>query len=133
MFRTMLLSKYFRKLSSRSLSSVKAGGGSAPATPYQAWAGYPDTPVLTADYPYQTVISAFGNPYLFLATTPFFMVEGLGGVKNAQPLTRYNIVGGVWQFLDVLDPVFASTPIEANNDIYTDATLTVVHFAKTTA
>lgn len=109
-----------------------------PSTPdHQPWANYPDTPVLTVDYPCQAIIIYLGNAQLIVSSKPFFRSGETINV-NASSVKVYNFSGGIYtqaysssNYSGAL--VVFSSISEANNNIFTDATLTTVYFAKTTA
>lgn len=108
--------------------------------PYQDWASHPDSPGLTADYPYQFVSDVSGstmyelylcdNPFYFHSSTYLNSASGshwkvymhgsgdwyyvTGGTSNGTPFAEYNSLK------------------EANSDIFTNSSKTAVYFAKTT-
>ena len=143
MFNTMLLSKIFKKMSSKSLTSVKAGGG-APASTYQSWTGYPDVPVLLSAYPFQNIGYNWSiDKWFFYASITAFYVNSNNGtdytLKNATPVVvyRYNTATLVWDLVSETTDLSSSATgamrvndCQTNNDIYTDATLTVVSIAQ---
>ena len=138
MFRTMLLSKYFKKLSSRGFASVKAGGGSSvPAPDYQPWSdGVPDSPLLTVDYPYQSVVDYGGIPYVYMSVLPQYI--NATSYTQTNGLSKvYQKSGTSWSFSGEAYAGSGMAPIDAlrqaNNNIFTDNTLTAVYFPKTTA
>jgi len=102
---------------------------------YQHWTDYPPSPVLTSEYPYQ-YISNYAGTQIRLYYSPTKMYRELYDLDNAGGASYrvdINTEGGGW-----LEPVLiysynpGSTYEEANNDVYTDATLTTPRFAKTT-
>ena len=102
---------------------------------YQQWSGFPQSPVSILEYPYQAVLeyTSGGYPYLIVSTQPIYCNSGTL-FSTSGTFRRYKYSAG-W----VYEGVTGSGPIisnylfrQANNDIYTDSTLTTVRFAKTT-
>lgn len=104
-----------------------------PPPPYQDWANYPDSPVLTETYPYQAIINYGGSPYLIVATLPLWIS---GGKIATSGIMRYGMyVTTSWAMSGsdrINDPFPQNSIYEANSNIYTDVSLTTIHFAKTT-
>jgi hypothetical protein len=49
-----------------------SGGGAPPAPLYQEWSGYPDSPVLTSEHPYQVILKVGTGDYdPILIVSPF--------------------------------------------------------------
>lgn len=102
-------------------------------TLYQEWSGYPDSPDLTSAYPYQAIYYSqnYNSTYRMLSTSPLWkesnLLKGVAGTKVSM------FYAGAWEPLENLTTQGQTILIyEANNPIYTDATLTTVHFAQTT-
>jgi uncharacterized repeat protein (TIGR02059 family) len=110
-------------------------------SPYQQWAsGYPQSPALTLDYPYQVIITKSTNTYLFMSTRPmykytadndFYLLANSSTKICKQPLWTFygdwNDISSNFKFLD--SPY---TILQANNDVYNNSALTTIAFAKTT-
>lgn len=105
-----------------------------PAPDYQPWENFPDSPVLTEDYPYQFVAADAPFSYLFVSTGRVYNSSGYARCDAAGVL--YERTTGAWVFLVSVNAnsniVLSSKIVEANADIYTDSSLTTVYFAKTT-
>lgn len=107
---------------------------------YQNWDNYPDSPLLTSpNHNYQIITSFNGLPderFLHLATNKFYMVNGINTITNSGAWTTYRLVGGIWEYHSINSSWQTGGTIdifiEANNDVYTDSSLTTVYFAKTT-
>jgi len=109
--------------------------GSAPASPYQQWANYPESPVLTENYPYQFIATYGATPYL-IASTHVVWGGGSYDYRNTSgsAMKRYYYSGESWVASTSVTMLSSSyVPVEANEDIYANSALTTVHFAKTTA
>jgi hypothetical protein len=131
---------------SKSLYSIAASGGSAPVSEYQEWDGYPDSPRLTTEYPYQCVYSLAGIYYLIISGDPFYKVYTGGKYRllTSATTTAYGYYittkGNAWidnfgPYDDYAELVVATNDFifeEANNDIYGEIELSTVVFAKTT-
>lgn len=134
------------------LNGVDVGAFTPPAPPapdYQPWDGYPDSPVLTADYPYQVIFDVnYNYPEYsnFLFVSKDKLSHSLVDSNSRHELRtsndqiggkRYDLIDGVWVFnsntIAITYRVDYGILHETNSDIYTDATLTTVYFAKTTA
>jgi hypothetical protein len=124
----------------------------SPGTTYQSWDGFPDSPVPTVNYPYQTIgtFTAAGPVdlyYLFCSPVPIMGPINPGKYYKTYNLAmtgkKYRISGGVWVLEDpsanavTFQKVIASTEydgfLQSNCDIYTSATLTTVSHAATIA
>lgn len=129
---------------------------SSTPTDYQQWENYPDSPVLTSDYPYQYIYDTGADPlletavYLFGFDVPAYIVEDSGYqfIKNTgsgfyayiaadvDPNAWY--IDGMYYFTPDIEAAYGMSENlldilkEANADIYTDNTFTNVYFAKTT-
>ena len=101
-------------------------------SPYQQWAGFPDSPASIEDYPYQFIQFSL---LLYCSTSPYF-VSGDSTYTSAYSIV-YQLTNGQWELINYSYPPYYNfakgTIDESNNDIYTDSTLTTVYFAKTTA
>jgi hypothetical protein len=94
---------------------------------YQQWSGYPQSPELTTDFPYQCVVD---DTWLLLCTNPMYVYLTS---YLAQTIRRYKLVAGNWVMWDgSIQQASFGTINEANSDIYTDETLITVYFTKTT-
>lgn len=105
------------------------------ATSYQQWENYPDSPVLTEDYPYQVVFDYAGGKKLWVTTAPFSLYSANElRIKTfgVTPNIYYELNAGDWLQIGAYNVQTFTTLEEANNDIYTDSTLSTVYFAKTT-
>jgi hypothetical protein len=109
------------------------------ATPeYQPWTSYPDTPVLTEDYPYQCIINYSG--YWLVCCGIEICTEFAGSyyIKSVgvNILSLYTYSGSAWSFYGTVSSVRMGASsvdfIEANNDVYTSPLKSAVAFSKTT-
>lgn len=117
-------------------NGVDVGAFTPPTPDYQTWENYPDSPVLTEDYPYQVVFDYAGSKKLWVTTEPFSLYSANElRIKTfgATPNIYYTLNAGVWLLIGAYNVQTFTTLEETNNDIYTDATLSAVYFAKTTA
>lgn len=110
-------------------------------TPYQSWAGYPNSTVLTATYPYQVIcnVTGSGTPIRLLVSTHPLVMTASTEIKYKGTFKEYKPSGESW----VLgwEPGDAGTYAlygylvtfrECNRDVYADTGLTTVAYAKTT-
>ena len=104
---------------------------------YQKWSGYPDSPVKTSDYPYQVLYGSIEvGLYLVISPNSFYAYP----LRSDANATRYmyDTENKTWALNDTINAgniilnAGGSTLIQRNNPVYTDDTLTVVNFAKTT-
>lgn len=130
----LFFGKTLKKGFSKSLYSIASG--SAPASPYQEWAGYGDSPVLTSEYPYQFI--AYETPgYLSCSPDKIYMKSGWVTAHGINRRYAWNsVIPNAWNFVyeypaDEMMSQLASIQ-ECNTDIYTDLTFTTVAKAKTT-
>ncbi|MFA5152321.1 MAG: hypothetical protein WC554_07180 [Clostridia bacterium] len=117
----------------KNFADYKQTGGSAPASLYQEWAGYSDTPLLTADYQYQYITVISGTSYLVIGNNgQMYRTDPTICMGGAFKWTAYS--GGNWTvpMTDGMTEFQEGTLTEANNNIYTDIGLGTVYFAKTT-
>lgn len=109
---------------------------------YQSWTGYPDSPVLTYEYPNQCIAN---NLYLFCGirsvsepyVLPNYHILQYGVnhyIGNYFNVRVYGLVDGGWVLLNSgVSAVYYDVLNEANSDIYTDTNYNVVYFSKTTS
>jgi len=117
----------------------RLSGGTVPepVSLYQQWTNYPQSPVLTADYPYQAIgyIPGNGNYYLLCGSQKFYHTVDFS-ITSSVPFATYRKDGSVWTFSSNSVSFNInndnSNIKECNNDIYTSALLTTVRIAKTT-
>jgi len=103
------------------------------APTYQPWTTYPDSPVLTATYPYQVIFSAGAYIRLIVNTAAwYYYFSGDTQLKSASTGKLYQLNGAVWEYISDATNYSYTTLLQANADVYNDATLTSVLFAKTT-
>lgn len=109
--------------------------------PYQDWANYPDSPVLTSLYPYQNIHKRAGKNqwYLAVSANRFYKINTTLTTLNSSLGKTYwsTTLGGAWSFFGngcsiTTDGDILTTVQECNDDIFTDSSLTVVYKAKTT-
>lgn len=106
---------------------------------YQKWNSYPDSPVLTSDYPYQCIGVVSGKISIIYTTQPIYYLDN-DRIRTATANMYYrNLVGGVtWsntvQSVGIvvinMRPLLSNI-LQANNPIYTDSSLTTVFFGAT--
>lgn len=104
---------------------------------YQRWDGYPDSPLLTIDYPYQAIwLNSTGTAFLFMSKTPIFTYESDGLQSTGAGQSWYKAPQYEWLFTSAGVLQFSessvSSILQANNDVYDDNTFTTVRFAQTT-
>lgn len=105
-------------------------------SPYQQWAdGYYQSPILTADYPYQLLVINGVYTYLRVSTGKFY-VDGTS-IRCIDAFSQWTSTSkGDWA--SRVDYAIGSSKglysgiIQANNDVYTSVALTTVYFAKST-
>lgn len=121
----------------------KSDNATTLSTPdYQQWAAYPESPVLTADYPYQFVGYEQNLYYkLYASATSFYYTRTASSSvyfdnNTGVIIKRWLYSASIWSAQSNLTGEGAVQNgggfIEANNDIYTDSSRTTVYFAKTT-
>lgn len=110
----------------------KSGPGKAISL-YQQWVGYPQSPVLTATYPYQAIYTRADGLYKYLAYSAAPMYVGAIRFQASTPVWFSYFNGTTYGAADADGgPAGVSTMHEANNDIFNEIGLTTVYFAKTT-
>lgn len=118
----------------------RLSGGTVPepVADYQAWAIHPDSPVLTADYPYQWITYSGGSYRLRVAKGKWYVTPNETDRWSPSDVGKYYYrAGGPWTFLgDIAANApcshYAHPERQSNADIYTDNSYTTVYFAKTT-
>jgi hypothetical protein len=98
--------------------------------PYQEWDGYPDTPEL---YVYQAIVKKYEGEMLqstelLLSDTPMYVGGGSRLFNVSGSIIKYQYSLGEWINRTITGNWRFSEIVEANHDIYTDYTLTVVYF-----
>ena len=97
-----------------------------------SWATYPDTPI--AGYPYQVIFSAASYTRLIVNSAQwYYNFSGDTQLKSAAVGKMYQLIGGVWEYLSDADNYSYTALLQANADVYDNATLNSVYFARTTA
>lgn len=103
------------------------------------WTGYPASPYTPIDYPYQSIFSQLGTPYLMLSKNKqYYKIGGsptytVGQYPSAD-CKVYQLSGQSWSYLwggnlqAMNDGSSAFTFLRSNADIYTDTTLSVVRY-----
>lgn len=110
---------------------------------YQEWENAPDSPVLTANYPYQVVVDvlpSFGSDFVLIVSNMKIRRNPDGTFQTSSTATTksYYNPSGSWVLMNSeTGPLnFGSPPgvfiSEANNDVYSDTGYSVVYFSKTT-
>jgi len=100
---------------------------------YQAWSGYPDSPVLTSSRPYQVIYKKSADTWLSVSSAKFRMENANTQVRtDAALMYNYVLDGASWYYIGSAYYNNSDSLYQANNPVYTDATLTTVYFAKTT-
>jgi hypothetical protein len=125
---------------SLSLKNGITSSGAPPLPEYQPWESYPDSPFKTVDYPYQYILVYPPQPdYVRLIGSSMKLYKNSGSIATGigANIIMYSGASFVTKEFELSNYQFENinayvTPKEANNDIYTDSTLTVVEFAKTT-
>lgn len=104
---------------------------------YQEWANYIPSKKLTVDYPYQCIVSYSTEDFdfLFMSANPIYRLDD--GLRLSGGYYVYYGNGGFWASTSSGAQITAGIGvidqyIEANNDVYTDETLTSVLFEQTT-
>jgi hypothetical protein len=107
-------------------------------TAYQKWSGYPDSPLLTADYPYQCIILNSTTYRIYFSKSPFYkkfndvLATPLSGARQTAGVTSLPVISWSmdgWVF-GANESMPYSSIIQSNHDVFTDANLTTVLFAK---
>jgi len=115
--------------------------GAAPA--YQQWTGYPDSPVLTSDYPYQVIgIRDGSSTRLIVSDKPWWADAGDGTQRDfwydadtvrddyGHNTKRYDLSGGAWSLGYTGANVYYFAYIQSNCDVYAQpAHTSVLYFA----
>jgi hypothetical protein len=113
---------------------MKSKGASGPSL-YQKWAGYPPTPDLTTDYPYQAIVNASVSSvvatYLVLGDIYPLRIRRTGGTADAIQSTNgvsydnpkiYKYTSPSWVFHSESGNAITDEPpfdiYECNHDIY---------------
>lgn len=116
--------------------------GKKASTPslYQEWTTYPNSPELTATYPYQCIFYQASNNYHGLAlssvklwhtdSAPNHVIHGSGKVYYMIGVTGTWIYNTVLNTTTSIDATYAME--QANYDIYTSSAYETVYFTKTT-
>lgn len=104
---------------------------------YQQWSNYPQSPVLTANYPHQCITSDGYYPFLCVTTGDFYKYSSTKLWANASGL-YFDYSGGNWvphspssfiAYSNLANPTHLK---ESNVNVYNDSSLTTVYFYKTT-
>jgi hypothetical protein len=108
---------------------VATNATTADTPDYQPWDGYPDSPDLTVDYPYQAIYTYSSYTRLIIATTPF-----TGGTYNLiqsliPPNYKIYTLAGTWQEGGSNE---CSAFVHANFDIYKTGDPLTLIFAQDT-
>jgi hypothetical protein len=103
--------------------------------PYQAWTTYADSPLLTADWPYQAIYESGGNYFIAITKDVIYMQSNPASgcvIDQAYKRTQWN--GTSWNA--PVDRSAGNVAItnwqQSNHNILLNDKATV-HFAKTTA
>lgn len=106
---------------------------------YQKWDGYPDSPVLTTQYPYQAIVLSGSNITLLVSSGQIYLYEsGRLSVVLGSNCKAYELISSNWTLLSSYTNYQYSwwygygSFIQANNDIYNNSSLSVVLFNRTT-
>lgn len=119
---------------------------------YQQWSKYPQSPLLTSDFPYQMIIedgfddNANGTKAgvtLYLVKQKFYVYSAYGYSDVHQPSVmqwhEYVLTNGAWVLRRsdtttwVGNTFFPAAITQQNCDVYTDATLTNIRYPKSTS
>lgn len=106
--------------------------GKPPEPDYQQWDAFPDSPVTTADFPYQVVLTKDPWTLLFVATTPMWVADNV--IRSATTVRLYDTKANTWADEGASGgwEIIGRVAQEANNDVYDSSSFTTVYFAKTT-
>jgi hypothetical protein len=106
---------------------------------YQSWTGYPDSPVLCENYPYQTIFTpSSGTIYLFVSTKSLYRADEFYRSAEQWTYELFTYNGVAWVFAGTGTVAESNTvtlpdpPVQANFTIHGDEILSTVYFAKTT-
>lgn len=125
---------------------IKAQAQAKAVSPYQEWSAYPDSPVLTSEYPYQAIGKTYDNTTIRLLCSTgkqhYLFTDGfIHRLKGTDTYTSYTLSGDEWVAYGMdniqlnrygaIGDALANL-LEANNDVYTDGTFATVWKAKTT-
>ncbi len=124
-----------RKLNVYVNGKRKAASGGAPANPYQEWADYLDSPVLTADYPYQCIFlkPTLGWKLLICSTSPLLVNVAANTIGNSNTnISFWTSDGTSWSAYTSTNWYEFLTFYQCNHDICRTDNPAIVYFAKTT-
>lgn len=137
MIKRIACTKYGKRFLYRSLLAMKTlHNDVAPPSLYQPWENYPNSPVLTAVYPYQLIENISGTVYLVMAPSTPWYFDGTWLKNTGIHYSAYS--GGNWGEVmsfaqtEWSGPGTGITLSECNHDIYGEASYTTVYFSKTT-
>jgi len=100
--------------------------------PEQTWTTYPESPVDTADYPYQCIFSAGAATRLIVSTAAwYYYFSGDAQLKTSVAGKMYQLNGTVWEYVSDATNYSYTTILQANADVYNEVGLSSVLFAAT--
>jgi hypothetical protein len=104
---------------------------------YQDWLGYPDSPQLTVNYPYQAIYQYNGTIEMVCSVNKLSLEYP--GSKQIRSWTgtmwggfiRYTLINGIWSNGYQLSYTYFDEILQANHDVYTDRLWTQTYFQQT--
>lgn len=114
------------------VNGSKITGTNAGVSEYQKWSGYPDSPVKTSDYPFQSISTRYGAVNLVYSENRPYAASGIPGLVNASGSLHQKVLNsGNWIYSDDVGNRTFDSIYENNYDIYTTATMSTVYKSKT--
>lgn len=109
-------------------------------TGYQQWDGYPQSPVNSTAYPYQVIIRtppSFGADAVLIVSSHKIWRDSGNQFYSVSPIADYYLYGGSWVPIGTGPSPFYYGPTayatQSNNDVYSNASFTIVYLSKTTS
>jgi hypothetical protein len=98
----------------------------------QHWDTYPQSPELTATYPYQVIINAAGNIRLIVSSAKwYYFLSGDTQLKSSVAGKMYQLNVDTWEYVSEATNYSYTEILQANADVYNDVSLTTVLFTAT--
>lgn len=110
-------------------------GDIPPIIDNQIWAAFKPSPVLTSQYPYQTIVRLSSDHKDYLICSKYKLYDQPDGyITNIRSqLIIYILIDGEWNICNSSATQQQFTTFnEANQNVYTDSNLNVIRFTKTT-
>lgn len=106
---------------------------------YQQWVAYPQSPVLTEEYPYQSIVY-YTFAMLVVSTKPYYFHDANNTLLASEALHRriYGYENGAWVLWNDnnisanLEVSGANSFYQSNCDVYLESAMEEIYFHKTT-